>query len=46
MRASVPTTTGETLYVRFGDWVVLLSGLALVVVTVIAVRRPVTTPGA
>ena len=23
--ATVPTTTGETLYVRFGDWVVLLS---------------------
>ena len=40
--ASVPTTTGETLYVRFGDWVVLLSAIALVVVTVIAIRRPVT----
>ena len=23
--ASVPTSTGETLYVRFGDWVVLLA---------------------
>jgi apolipoprotein N-acyltransferase len=46
VRASVPTTTGETLYVRFGDWVVLLSGLALIVVTVVAIRRPVTTPGA
>ncbi len=40
--ASVPTSTGETLYVRFGDWVVLLSALALVAVTVIAIRRPVT----
>ena len=40
--ASVPTTTGETLYVRFGDWVVLLCALAMVVVTVIAIRRPVT----
>ena len=44
--ASVPTTTGETLYVRFGDWVVLLSALAVVGVTIVAVRRPVTTPGA
>src|SRR4029077_3479444 len=38
--ASVPTSTGETLYVRFGDWVVLLSALAMVVVTVLAIRRP------
>ena len=44
--ASVPTSTGETLYVRFGDWVVLLSAIAVVVVTIVAVRRPVTTPGA
>jgi apolipoprotein N-acyltransferase len=44
--ATVPTSTGETLYVRFGDWVVLLSALALVTVTVVAIRRPVTTPGA
>ena len=48
--ASIPTTTGETLYVRFGDWVVLGSALALLVVTVIAIRRPVTpavtSPGA
>jgi apolipoprotein N-acyltransferase len=40
--ASVPTSTGETLYVRFGDWVVLLSALAMVAVTVVAIRRPVT----
>ena len=39
--ASVPTSTGETLYVRFGDWVVLLSALAMLAVTVIAIRRPV-----
>jgi apolipoprotein N-acyltransferase len=39
--ASVPTSTGETLYVRFGDWVVFLSALAMVAVTVIAIRRPV-----
>jgi apolipoprotein N-acyltransferase len=44
--ASVPTSTGETLYVRFGDWVVLLCGVALVVVTIVAIRRPVTTPAA
>ena len=33
------TTTGETLYVRFGDWVVLVCGLALVALGVVAVRR-------
>ncbi len=44
--ATIPTTTGETLYVRFGDWVVLGSALALVIVTVVAVRRPITSPGA
>ncbi len=44
--ASVPTSTGETLYVRFGDWVLLLSAVAVVVVTIVAVRRRVTTPGA
>lgn len=44
--ATVPTSTGDTLYVRFGDWIVMLSALALVVVTVVAIRRPVTTPAA
>ena len=44
--ATIPTTTGETPYVRFGDWVVLLSAVALVIVTVVAIRRPVTSPGA
>jgi apolipoprotein N-acyltransferase len=33
------TTTGETLYVRFGDWVVLACGLALIALGVVAVRR-------
>jgi len=42
--ASVPTATGETLYVRLGDWVVLLSAVAMLVVTVIAIRRPVRSP--
>jgi apolipoprotein N-acyltransferase len=37
--ASVPTSTGETLYVRFGDWVVLLSAIAMLLVAVVAVRR-------
>ncbi|HEU5306274.1 MAG TPA: apolipoprotein N-acyltransferase [Acidimicrobiia bacterium] len=44
--ASVPTSTGETLYVRFGDWLVLLSAIAMVVVTVVAIRRPVSPPTA
>jgi apolipoprotein N-acyltransferase len=44
--ASVPTSTGETLYVRFGDWVVLLCAVAMVVLAALAVRRPVTTPAA
>ena len=44
--ATVPTSTGDTLYVRLGDWAVMLSALALVVVTVVAMRRPVTTPEA
>ena len=44
--ASVPTSTGETLYVRFGDWVVLLGALAMIVVTVVAIRRPVRSPAA
>jgi apolipoprotein N-acyltransferase len=44
--ASVPTSTGDTFYVRFGDWVVLLSALAVVGATVVAIRRPVTTRAA
>jgi apolipoprotein N-acyltransferase len=38
----VPTSTGETLYVRFGDWIVLLSVIAMLGVTVVAIRRPVS----
>ena len=38
--ATVPTSTGETLYVRLGDWVVLLGAIAMLVVTVVAIRRP------
>ncbi|MEX2255330.1 MAG: apolipoprotein N-acyltransferase [Acidimicrobiia bacterium] len=37
---TVETTTGETLFVRFGDWVLLASGIALVLMAVVAVRRP------
>jgi apolipoprotein N-acyltransferase len=44
--ASVRTTTGQTLYVRFGDWVVLLCAIAMVVVTVIAIRRPISSRSA
>jgi apolipoprotein N-acyltransferase len=40
----VETTTGETLYVRFGDWVLILAGLALAVVAVVAIRRPRAAP--
>ena len=36
---TVATTTGETPYVRLGDWVVLLSALALVVTAAVAARR-------
>jgi apolipoprotein N-acyltransferase len=37
---SVETTTGETFFVRFGDWVVAACGLALIAVAgVAAVRR-------
>jgi apolipoprotein N-acyltransferase len=44
--ASVPTATGQTLYVRFGDWLVLSCAIAMVVVTVVAIRRPVRPPTA
>jgi apolipoprotein N-acyltransferase len=37
---SVVATTGDTLYVRFGDWVVWACGLALIVAAVVAIRRP------
>jgi apolipoprotein N-acyltransferase len=36
---TVATTTGETPYVRFGDWVVGLCGLALIVVAAVGQRR-------
>jgi len=43
-RGTIATTTGETLYVRLGDWVLLLSALALVAVAALgawrARRRP------
>jgi apolipoprotein N-acyltransferase len=40
----IETTTGKTLSVRLGDWVLLLAGLALVVVAVVAVRWPREVP--
>ena len=36
---TLTTTTGETPYVRFGDWIVLLSVLALLGATIVAVVR-------
>jgi apolipoprotein N-acyltransferase len=41
---TIATTTGETLYVRYGDWVVLACGVALIVVAAVAVRRGRPTP--
>ena len=37
VRTTIATTTGETPYVRFGDWIVLLSVLALVAAAAFAV---------
>jgi apolipoprotein N-acyltransferase len=42
VRATITTTTGETPYVRFGDWIVLLSALGLVAAGVVAVRSEPT----
>ena len=39
VRATIRTTTGETPFVRFGDWVVVLSSLALVGAAVTAFVR-------
>lgn len=36
---TIATTTGETPYVRFGDWVVTLSGIGLVVIAALAALR-------
>jgi apolipoprotein N-acyltransferase len=36
---TVETTTGDTIYVQLGDWVVLACGVALVVLGLVAVRR-------
>jgi apolipoprotein N-acyltransferase len=37
---TIVTTTGDTLYVRFGDWIVWGSALAVIVATLVAIRRP------
>ncbi len=40
-QGAVATTTGETPYVRFGDWVLLLCGLGMIGAAVVGVlRRP------
>jgi apolipoprotein N-acyltransferase len=36
---TVRTTTGETLYVRFGEWVVLVCGIAMIVAAAVTARR-------
>jgi apolipoprotein N-acyltransferase len=36
---TITTTSGQTPYVRFGDWIVLVSALGIAVATVVAVRR-------
>ena len=36
---TVATTTGETPYVRFGDWVVALSAVGLLVAALVGLRR-------
>ncbi len=41
---TITTTTGDTLYVAIGDWVLLLSGIALVVMALLAVLRPRPAP--
>jgi apolipoprotein N-acyltransferase len=41
---TIETTTGDTLYVALGDWVLLLCGLALVVMAGVAVLRPRAAP--
>jgi apolipoprotein N-acyltransferase len=46
VRSTIRTTTGETPYVRFGDWIVLLSSLALVCAAVVAFVRAVRSPRA
>jgi apolipoprotein N-acyltransferase len=44
--STVATTAGETPYVRYGDWVVALSALALLGATIVAVRRPLRSRAA
>ena len=36
---TVPTLTGETLYVRFGDWVLLACSVALIALAALATVR-------
>ncbi|MCJ7436602.1 MAG: apolipoprotein N-acyltransferase [Acidimicrobiia bacterium] len=41
---TVATVTGETLSVRFGDWLLILCSSGLLVTAVLAVTRPRTAP--
>jgi apolipoprotein N-acyltransferase len=40
MSATIETTTGDTPFVRFGDWLLLLCGLGVIGAAVVAVWRP------
>jgi apolipoprotein N-acyltransferase len=44
LEATVTATTGETPYVRYGEWVIWSSGLLLAGVVVFAVRRDLRRP--
>lgn len=44
MTGTVSTVTGQTLYVRLGDWVLILCAFGLLVTAVLAVTRPRTAP--
>jgi len=39
VRTTMATTTGETPYVRFGDWIVLFSAVGLVIAVAVAAGR-------
>jgi len=41
---TVSTVTGETLFVRLGDWMLILCAIVLLVTAVLAVTMPRTRP--
>ncbi|MDP8957101.1 MAG: apolipoprotein N-acyltransferase, partial [Actinomycetota bacterium] len=46
LQREVPTSTERTLYVRFGDWLPLIAGLAAVVGVALGVRKRMRRPDA